>query len=209
VKEAFRRLESGRQEEILKAAMREFAEKGYDQASTNRIVKDAGMSKGMLYYYFENKEDLFLDCIGYALDHMEQGLDDWIGKEREGFIERMARIAEAKRRYFAEHPEISEFAAVIYLSPDVPAPLRERLQALSEEGKRRMLRELDLSRFRGDLPPETLMRLVQWTFDGYARETEERMKVEGVDFADLDRYWDEFGGYLDAMKTIYYKGDRS
>ena len=68
---------------------------------------------------------------------------------------------------------------------------------------------LDLSRFRDDLPPETLMRLVQLTFAGYARETEERMKAEGMDFKDLDRYWDEFSSYLDAMKTIYYKGGRS
>ncbi|KZE37404.1 hypothetical protein AV656_12605 [Bhargavaea cecembensis] len=209
MKEAFRRLESERQDEILKAAMREFAQNGFDKASTNRIVKDAGMSKGMLYYYFENKEDLFRDCIGYALDHMEQSLEDWIGTEREGFIERMARIAEAKRRYFTENPEVSEFVAVIFLSPDVPAPFKERLESLGEEGKRKMFDGLDLSRFRSDLPAETLMRLVQWTFDGYARETEERMKAEGMDFADLDRYWDEFSGYLDAMKTIYYRGDRS
>ncbi|WP_035001830.1 TetR/AcrR family transcriptional regulator [Bhargavaea cecembensis] len=209
MKETFRRLEAGRQEEILKAAMREFAENGYDKASTNRIVRDAGMSKGMLYYYFENKEDLFRDCIGYALDHMEQSLESWIGTEREGFIERMARIAEAKRRYFREHPEISGFSAVILLSPNVPPSFRERLGTLMEEGKRKMFDGLDLSRFRGDLPPETLMRLVQWTFDGYAREAEEQMKAEGVNFGDLDRYWDEFGVYLDAMKTIYYRGDGS
>ncbi|MCM3086958.1 TetR/AcrR family transcriptional regulator [Bhargavaea ginsengi] len=209
MKESFRRLESNRQQEILKAAMQEFAENGFGKASTNRIVKNAGMSKGMLYYYFINKEDLFLDCIGYALEHMEQSLEDWIGTGKEGFIERMARIAESKRIYFRQHPEISAFAAVIFLSPEVPPFFKERLEALMEEGTRKMFDGLDLSRFRGDLPPETLMRLVQWTFDGYAREAEERMRAEGVDTKDMDRYWDEFDMYLEAMKTIYYKGDRS
>ena len=40
---------------LLEASIDEFAEKGYNDASLNAIIKAAGISKGSLYYYFEDK----------------------------------------------------------------------------------------------------------------------------------------------------------
>jgi AcrR family transcriptional regulator len=55
----FEGLEPDRQERILRAAADEFALRGFDGASLNRIIAQAGTSKGALYYYFEDKTDLF------------------------------------------------------------------------------------------------------------------------------------------------------
>jgi AcrR family transcriptional regulator len=55
----FDNLDSERQEAILRAAGEEFAEKGFEAASINRIILASGMSKGSVYYYFEDKADLF------------------------------------------------------------------------------------------------------------------------------------------------------
>ena len=51
----FTELDSEKQERILDAALKEFAEYGYENGSTNRIVKNCGISKGSLFTYFENK----------------------------------------------------------------------------------------------------------------------------------------------------------
>ena len=59
----FDNLEPEKQEAILKAAGEEFAEKGYDGASINRIILRSGMSKGSVYYYFEDKADLFATTL--------------------------------------------------------------------------------------------------------------------------------------------------
>ncbi|MBT9386046.1 TetR/AcrR family transcriptional regulator [Pseudooceanicola sp. CBS1P-1] len=53
----------GKRCQILEGAAREFFEKGYDAASMNGICKAAGVSKGTLYVYFENKEDLFVALV--------------------------------------------------------------------------------------------------------------------------------------------------
>ena len=45
----FLNLELEKQDRIINAAIKEFAQKGYDKASTNEIVKEAGISKGLLY----------------------------------------------------------------------------------------------------------------------------------------------------------------
>jgi len=59
----FDNLEPDKQEAILQAAGEEFAEKGFEAASINRIIKKSGMSKGSVYYYFEDKADLFATTL--------------------------------------------------------------------------------------------------------------------------------------------------
>jgi AcrR family transcriptional regulator len=59
----FDNLDPERQEAILRAAGEEFAEKGFASASINRIILGSGMSKGSIYYYFEDKADLFATVV--------------------------------------------------------------------------------------------------------------------------------------------------
>jgi len=54
--------------------MEEFASKGYDRASTNAIIKKAGISKGAIFQYFMNKELMFY----YIFDHAEKQIKDYI-----------------------------------------------------------------------------------------------------------------------------------
>jgi AcrR family transcriptional regulator len=47
-----------RREQIIDAAMRVFAQKGYSQATNKDIAREAGITPGLIYYYFESKEAL-------------------------------------------------------------------------------------------------------------------------------------------------------
>ncbi|MBA4603099.1 TetR/AcrR family transcriptional regulator [Thermoactinomyces mirandus] len=51
--------------ELLNAALDEFTKKTYEDASLNRIIKNAGISKGTFYYHFKDKQTLYL----YLLEH--------------------------------------------------------------------------------------------------------------------------------------------
>jgi AcrR family transcriptional regulator len=66
VRQRFDHLDRERQEQILSAAADEFADRGFDGASLSRIVKRARTSKGALYYYFEDKDDLFSTVMARA-----------------------------------------------------------------------------------------------------------------------------------------------
>ena len=59
----FDNLDPDKQEAILRAAGEEFAAKGFEAASINRIILGSGMSKGSVYYYFEDKADLFTTVV--------------------------------------------------------------------------------------------------------------------------------------------------
>ena len=56
-------LETERIAHIMTVALKEFAENNYTKSSYNRIIKNCGMSKGTMYYYFESKQDLFMTLL--------------------------------------------------------------------------------------------------------------------------------------------------
>ena len=66
-KARFDRLDAGKQRRLMECAAEEFGAKGYDAASLNRILECAGMSKSSLYYYFEDKADLFSTLVERSL----------------------------------------------------------------------------------------------------------------------------------------------
>lgn len=55
-------------QQLFNAALEEFIEKGYENASINSILQTAGMSKGQFYYHFQNKEGLYLALIGVLIE---------------------------------------------------------------------------------------------------------------------------------------------
>jgi AcrR family transcriptional regulator len=57
---------------ILNAAIKIFAEKGYQYATIAEIAKEAGISKGLIHFYFESKLDLILSVILSFLEHVNQ-----------------------------------------------------------------------------------------------------------------------------------------
>ena len=60
---------------LLETARKAFIENGFEGTSLNDILKNAGMSKGLFYYYFEDKADLFSTVIAEAFAPYSAFLD--------------------------------------------------------------------------------------------------------------------------------------
>jgi len=73
----FERLAPEKQRAILDAAAEEFAENGFAAASFNRIIEKAGVSKGAIYYYFDDKEDLYLTVVASFQQQLLQILGEF------------------------------------------------------------------------------------------------------------------------------------
>ncbi|HSV75852.1 MAG TPA: TetR/AcrR family transcriptional regulator, partial [Bacteroidales bacterium] len=63
--EQFENIRQAKREQILLASLALFANKGYQSTSIDGIAKRAGISKGLMYNYFESKESILL----HLLDH--------------------------------------------------------------------------------------------------------------------------------------------
>lgn len=69
-KQTFLNLPEEKRKAFLEVALEEFANNDYNTASVSKIVEKAGIAKGSVYQYFEDKQDLFL----YLLDYANQGM---------------------------------------------------------------------------------------------------------------------------------------
>src|ERR1700689_3567012 len=58
-----RRRKAERPQEILEAAFVEFSRNGYASTALDQIAEQAGVTKGTIYVYFENKEHLFISMV--------------------------------------------------------------------------------------------------------------------------------------------------
>jgi len=77
-------LESEKKNLIIRTALEEFSARDFDQASINQISKKAGLSAGNLYYYFENKEDLYITVVEYVMRELNLELGEFSNKLLEG-----------------------------------------------------------------------------------------------------------------------------
>ncbi|MTI95772.1 MAG: TetR/AcrR family transcriptional regulator [Firmicutes bacterium] len=62
--DTFYNLDAVKKQSIFDAAVSEFAARRFSEASINQIVRDAGISRGSFYQYFDGKEDLYLYVLG-------------------------------------------------------------------------------------------------------------------------------------------------
>jgi AcrR family transcriptional regulator len=87
----FDKLDPERQEVLLAAAAEEFASRGFEAASLNRIVERAGTTKGSIYYYFEDKSDLLATTAERAVKKVlaEMAFPPLETLTKEDFWERM------------------------------------------------------------------------------------------------------------------------
>jgi Transcriptional regulator len=67
-KETFLNLNEEKQEKIIRAAIGEFSRHGFEKANVGDIAKNAGVAKGSMYQYFENKRELFLYSFKWSLE---------------------------------------------------------------------------------------------------------------------------------------------
>jgi AcrR family transcriptional regulator len=67
----FQRLPPEKRAQLLDAATKEFAERGYETASLNSILANAGLGKSSYYYYFADKEDLYATVIEDVLKRLD------------------------------------------------------------------------------------------------------------------------------------------
>ena len=110
--------------QILRAAEHEFISKGFAGARTTAIAQAAGVTHGMLHYYFRTKEKLFEKILSEKLSLMKSLMQESIIKSQLTLQERIKRIIEVHFDFLASNPGLPRF----FLDEIISKP--ERLQLL-------------------------------------------------------------------------------
>ncbi len=206
ISDKFKSLTPDKQGRIINAALAEFARNGYERASTNEIVKEAGISKGSLFVYFNNKKELYLFLLDYAAKVINKiyGEVDW--GETDVF-ERMKALGLAKFKTYKSHPQAFNFlkATAYEDSGVVKAEVRKLTNTLIAEGLEKGYKDIDRSKFCEDIDINKALDIISWTMLGFAEQ--KRDGVNSIDDVDLE-ILEEANSYFEILQRCFYKKEQ-
>lgn len=90
---------------ICQAALEEFGTHGYDAVNMERICAGHGISKGMMYHYYSNKDELFLACVEHTFSELKARIEQDIKDLPQGDVLNAIKDYFLIREYYFElHP---------------------------------------------------------------------------------------------------------
>ncbi|MCB5940740.1 TetR/AcrR family transcriptional regulator [bacterium 210820-DFI.6.52] len=194
-------LPKSRQMQIVNAAMEVFSQGDYRHCVTDDIAARAGISKGLLFHYFENKLGLYLYLYRYALDLVSERLRAPAITQERDFFKLLERAALEKLALMGEHPALFAFFFQSRVEKDetVLRALGTVWDPLIDQSAGQILAQTDWSRFRDDVDPKLVLDLVLWSAEGFS-------KLHGeLRTGDLEELSREYLRALDLMRRHFYK----
>lgn len=199
-------MDADKRDRILNAAMKEFA-KGYKNASTDNIVREAGISKGLLFHYFNTKKDLFLFLHEYALRMVLAEFFDLINLGQRDILERWRQVILLKIDLVHKYPAIFEFITAVYMgeNEEAAAEINQRKEEFSGDIYPKLFYDVDYSLFRDDIDPQKAVDVIVFTMEGYSnREVSPDKKLEDYE-PEYERFLKEVDEYIDLLRRCFYK----
>lgn len=74
-KRTFNRLDDDKKERVIRAAIEEFQTHGFEKAKIEVIAQNAGVAKGSIYQYFDDKKEMFLYSVTWAMEYFMKVID--------------------------------------------------------------------------------------------------------------------------------------
>lgn len=185
---------------MINAALKVFASNGYKHASTDEIVAEAGISKGLLFHYFGSKLGLYTFLYDYSTRFMKLELTTGVLSSAHDYFEIRKQIEFAKMQVLRNYPYMQRFLESC-TSENVKEALMatERQRSVLSDVYAVLKNQSDRSLFVPDISYERLDAMLDYTISG----------LMNAHFRDAsfqpEMLYEEVVSYLDMMKRIAYK----
>ena len=191
----FWELKKEKQDRMINSALKVFSQYGYKHASTDEIVKGAGISKGLLFHYFESKIGLYAFLYDYATRFV--ALELTANVDENGYYELYKQILTAKANSMSQYPYI-----FLFLNKADEETDNEAVSVISErrEKYQRILHALkeraDITAFAPGIDFEKVGVILDFTIDGLIQKS-----VLSENFR-ADFFLEEATEYVDMMQNM-------
>lgn len=191
-----------KQDSIINASLKLFAQKGYKDASTDVIVKAAGISKGLLFHYFGSKQGLYNFICDYSSKYMTLELTRSVKSTEKDFFAIMSQIETGKARVARNYPYMHQFLRSLKFEKDP--------EAIEAMGKSKdyldttydnIYAQISTKKFINPEDSQKVIEIIQWINDGYTKEK----LLEGND--NSDEISEGFSEYLSILRKHFYMSD--
>lgn len=162
-KQTFFNLPDEKRQRIVDLAMDEFAVQPYSKASLSNVVARAGIAKGSMYQYFEDKRDLFTYLINLAAEKKMTYIRDQDFSQAADFFTMLEQMLLAGVRFNLENPKLGQLMASI-LDPTAEPFLRDlytQMRRMSQDYMTNLITQNQLQgRLRQDLDPRLTASII-------------------------------------------------
>jgi TetR/AcrR family transcriptional regulator len=200
-------LDPEKQDRIINAALKEFTQKGYNTASTNEIVKEANISKGLLFHYFKNKKQLFLFLYDYCVELTTDEIYGKIDTNEKDFFAILKQSISLKMDLLKKYPQIFKFAEMLHMdkSSEIYEELDLKKQEILADAYKILFKNIDMTKFREDFDLKRVINIISWTFEGFANTELRKAALSDNKHIAYDKGFPEAEIYIDMLKKCFYK----
>ncbi|WP_071394359.1 TetR/AcrR family transcriptional regulator [Bacillus tuaregi] len=203
----FLNLDAEKQDRMINAAMKEFAQKGYALASTNQIVKEAGISKGLLFHYFKNKKQLFLFLFDYGYDMIVEEFYQKVDLSIKDFFARSREAIMIKMELLTGYPDVFKFMenALLEDSAEIKDELEKKKKEFLNINLEKFYEGIDYSRFREDVNLKIVLKVINFTLEKLSDEALYEAKLSPTHEFNYEKLRLETEEYFEVLKQCFYK----
>ena len=196
-------LDTQRRDTILNAALKEFVVRGYDDASTNVIAKEAGISKDLMFHNVSSKQELFFVVNDFFSDLMKQEYFELMNYEERDIFDKLHQSYVLQIALIQKYPWITELnkLSCITSSDEINKELEKRKK--HSDCYPKLFDEIDTTKFRKGVDIEMCKQIILWTNIGFTNQLLHEIRSNEMNVNSdvlrkkLDRYFDE-------LKKIFY-----
>lgn len=195
-----------RRDAVLNAALKEFSLRGYDNASTNVIAKEAGISKALMFHYVGSKQELFLVVYDYFSDLIKREYFELMNYCATDIFDRLLQSYLLQIKLFEKYPWILEFnkLSVTTNSNEVNAELEKRIREEHSDCHPKLFDEIDETKFKKGLDIEKCKQFIFWSNIGFTNQLLDDIRNAETDPLNSETIIKKLDGYFDELRKIFY-----
>jgi AcrR family transcriptional regulator len=183
---------------LLRSARDVIAREGYQKSTVDDIRRAAGVSRATFYFYFRNKQHLFVQAARSLWDEMYA-----LAERRYPGVDPFERVVQANRDYFEtwskERRFLYELFALSLVDEEVANIFREQQRRFEERTERHLQRLVESGRIPADRNPRLLTLALSGMIETFARRF----------FTDTDPAWEAEHSLDEAVRVLseaWYRG---
>lgn len=199
-------LEPQRRDAILNAALKEFALRGFDNASTNVIAKEAGISKALMFHYINSKQELFLFVYDYFTELLDKEYFMKMDFAEKDIFDRLRQSYLLQIDLIKQYPWIFEFnkLSILTNSDEVNKALEIRANKKQSSCDHQIFDMIDVSKFKAGLDIEKCKQFILWSNIGFTNQILDDIRNSEALNLNYQHIVSTLDGYFDELRKIFY-----
>lgn len=205
-KKLFHELQEDKKQKIISVSISEFAKYGYTDSSTNRIVKDSGISKGSLFKYFESKEDLYFYLLDFVTGELNAYLNQKLGTLSTDLFERVIQYSELEFSWYIQNPEKYRLILKAFSKndTDIYRKTEARFNYTGQNIYYSALENVDTKPLSWN--KRKVVDVLKWFLQGFNADFIERTEVQNGNELEINQIRNEYVNHLTDYMEILKKG---